>query len=101
MSTSAKVIFSLVITFLVIIGFLTFPYLDQIIETCTGSILCGRQLKDGLDYFSQTDSAAIALGGFFYSKLVTGIITFLVILAITVIAHRVFTRLLNKPQNPS
>jgi hypothetical protein len=91
MPTALKVAFALLVALLSVFGFLSIPYLDTILETCTGSWLCGKSIKEGLDYLARTDKTALAFGEFLYDKILNGVIVFLAVLIFSIIAHRVYT----------
>lgn len=92
MPKSLKITFALFITALVTLGFLSVPYLDIVVKTCTGSFFCGKQVRDVLDYLGQTDTATIAFGKYLYNKAITGVIAFLTILTFSIVAHRVYMK---------
>jgi putative Mn2+ efflux pump MntP len=98
---SWKVTFALFITLLTLLGFFSLPFIDHLVSTCEGYFFCGGHIKDSLDFLSKTDIAALAFGNFLYNKVITGVITFLVILIFSTIAHRIYKYFVNKPENQS
>lgn len=85
-----KVFVSFFVALLFALGLLAFPDLEEFVQTCSVSYLCGFNLGDALEFFGKSDSAAIDFGNYLYQKLITGAIVFVITLTITVVTHRAY-----------
>jgi len=87
-----KILFATVVTIAFVLGFLTFPDIDLFLDPCSKTILCGRNIRNLLNYFGKTDSAALAFGNYLYEKVISGTIVFIITLAFTMIAHKIYIK---------
>jgi hypothetical protein len=88
MKLNYRMLLSITVAILAITGFLTIPYLDDAIKTCTGSAWCGQSIIETLGYLDKADTTKVALGKYYYDKIITGIVVFMITLTIARLAHR-------------
>lgn len=87
-----KILFSLFVALAFVFGLLALPEIDTLAKTCTGTFICGVDIKALLSFLGKSSTTAVAFGYYLYQKIITGAIVFVITLTLSIAAHRAYRK---------